>query len=611
MCGIVGYVGYQEAKDILTEGLRRLEYRGYDSAGMAFVQNATFDIVRAEGKLVELVKKLKDTPHLATVGIGHTRWATHGRPNEINAHPHHSQDVAVVHNGIIENYLLLRQELKDKGHHLVSETDSEVICHLLQDYLNQNYTFFEAFSQTIKRLQGAFSLVILHRQDPDKIYVARQGSPLVIGLTDDEGFVASDVAALLSHTNQIIFLEDEEMGFVEKGQASFFKFNQAPVTKKIKTIHWSAAQAEKGGYKHFMLKEIMEQPRVFGDTLLGRVDRNTATLDLQEANLEVQRLVSDPRGRIQIIACGTSYHAGLIGAYWIERLAKIPVSVDLASEFRYRHALVDEHTLVVAISQSGETADTMASVKESLGKKSRVLAICNVLESSIPRSAHATIYTHAGPEIGVASTKAFLTQLAVLYMLALKLAQEKQTLPQQEFAQKIQELTEVPKLMQDFLEKSAVIKNIAEKICRKSDCYFLGRGMQFPIALEGALKLKEISYIHAEGYAGGEMKHGPIALIEEGVPVVALLPQDCLYEKMLSNIQELAARGAEIYPVISQGNTELKKYYPHALEIPATSGDMAPFFSILPLQLLAYEVADLKGTDVDQPRNLAKSVTVE
>ena len=611
MCGIVGYVGTKAAEPILIDGLRKLEYRGYDSAGLAFLQDGQFNVVRAQGKLGALVERLKGHAWPATIGIGHTRWATHGRPSEANAHPHQSRDVVLVHNGIIENYLTLRSDLAKMGHTCSSETDSEVVCHLIQEHLNSGKNFMVAFQTALAQIRGAFSLVIMHRASPDRIYIAKRGSPLVVGLADGETLIASDIPALLAHTQDMIFMEDGEMGVVTAKGAEFFDFAGLAIAKTPKRITWNLAQAQKGGYKHFMLKEIMEQPQIFADTLRGRFDQSAAWISFDK---DADNLLNDfvkSGNTLQIIACGTSWHAGLVGAYWIESLARIPVKVDLASEFRYRKPLVGEKTLVVPISQSGETADTLAAVDESKSLGSKILAICNVIEASIPRRAGATIYTNAGPEIGVASTKAFLTQMAVLYLLALKLAALKGLMPQADLAPRLQAFVELPTLMDKVTKNTSVLTKIVEKLHKKEHAYFLGRGIQFPIALEGALKLKEISYIHAEGYAGGEMKHGPIALIEDDVPVVAMVLQDALYEKMVSNIEEVRARGAQVFPVISEDDDRLRKMFPEAMLIPKTHPDLLPFLSIIPLQLLSYLTADRKGTDVDQPRNLAKSVTVE
>lgn len=612
MCGIVGYIGTKRVEPILLDGLHRLEYRGYDSAGMAFLKNNEFLVIRAKGKLINLTEKALDYKSDATLGIGHTRWATHGRPSENNAHPHYSKDVVLVHNGIIENYAPLKRDLATQGFEFSSETDTEVICHLIQSFLNQGENFTLAFQKALEKMQGAFALVALFRKDPHHIYVAKTGSPLVIGIGEGENFVASDIPALLSHTRQVVFLEDGEMGVISRSGFEISDLKGHPIQKKIHEVQWSIAQAEKDGYKHFMLKEIMEQPRVLSDTILGRVDRKTKQVTFEGVDDFLKKFSNISNAKVHIVACGTSWHAGLLGKYWLESFARIPTQVDLASEFRYRKPIIDEQTLVIPISQSGETADTLAALIESKKQGASVLSICNVMDASIPRKSDATLYTNAGPEIGVASTKAFTTQLSVLFLLALKLAALRDALPQAEIASRLEALLHLPIVCKKFLKSlKPQMMALTEQIYRKDHCYFLGRGTQFPIVLEGALKLKEISYIHAEAYAGGEMKHGPIALIEEQVPVFAVAVKDALYEKMCANIEEVSARGAQIFVLHSEGDAELKKKYPYRIEIPDTHFDLLPFLTILPFQLLAYHVADHKGTDVDQPRNLAKSVTVE
>ncbi|EKD52418.1 MAG: hypothetical protein ACD_62C00033G0008 [uncultured bacterium] len=611
MCGIVGYIGDKKAKPILIDGLKRLEYRGYDSAGLAFLQNGEFEILRTQGKLQNLIDKINGREFSATIGIGHTRWATHGKPDEINAHPHYSQDVVLVHNGIIENYKPIKDRLITKGHNIVSETDTEIICHLIQDYLNQDNSFITSLQKTLKELRGAYSLVMLDRKDNSRIYCARKGSPLVLGLKEGEKFVASDIPALLTHTNEVMFLHDMELAVLEKNKVTVYDFEGNTVVKTSQIIQWTMAQAEKSGYKHFMLKEIHEQPRVIADTLLGRVDLEKLNIWLDDAGRMMKEFVRKDEFKIQIVACGTSWHAGLTARYWIENLAKVPVSVELSSEFRYRQPLVNENTLVVAISQSGETADTLAAIRESKKMGAKILSICNVIGSSIPRESDVTIYTHAGPEIGVASTKAFTTQIAVLYMMAVKLALQKGLLNEDETRVRIKALVELPNLLKTFLTDIKGLQEMTECLHNDEHCYFIGRGIQYPIILEGALKLKEISYVHADGYAGGEMKHGPIALIEEGVPLVAVVLKDDLYEKMVSNVQEMKSRGAFVLGIISKGDDDMKQICDICIEVPETHPDLMPFVSVIPLQLLAYYVADAKGTDVDQPRNLAKSVTVE
>lgn len=614
MCGIVGYIGHEQALPIVLEGLKRLEYRGYDSAGLAFLQDQNFEVIRAEGKLNQLVHKVYETPHTihSSIGIGHTRWATHGKPSEINAHPHQSQDFALVHNGIIENHFEIKNQLQKKGHKFISETDTEVVCHLLQDYYDSGLNVFETILKTLSQLQGAYSLVILHKHSPDQLFAVKKGSPLVVGIQNEASLVASDVPALLQQTRQVVFLEDEEWAVLRKNKVDYYRFSGEPLTKQSTQIQWTLSQAEKGGYKHFMLKEIMEQPRAIADSIMGRIDADKAQVVMPEIDEWLSQIVNKPHFNLQIVACGTSYHAGLVGKYWIESLAKVSVQVELASEFRYRDPLVNENTLLIAISQSGETADTLAAVEMSLKAGAQVLSICNAIESSIPRKAHRTIYTHAGPEIGVASTKAFTTQMVILYLLTLKLSELRKTILPEKLSSLVHEFLELPSKIEGFLKwANPRVLEMAELIRRYQHCYFLGRGTQYPIVLEGALKLKEISYIHAEGFAGGEMKHGPIALIEENTPVVGIVLKDSVYEKNLSNLIEVEARGAQVFALISKGDEELKNKFKYTLELPWVSLPLQPFLSVLPLQLLAYHVADRKGTDVDQPRNLAKSVTVE
>lgn len=611
MCGIVGYIGPQIAEPILMDGLRRLEYRGYDSAGLAFIQDNQFQVVRAKGKLSELDKKLKDAHHTATIGIGHTRWATHGRPDETNAHPHHAKDVVLVHNGIIENYRELKEKLIQKNHEVVSETDTEIIAHLIQDHLNKGLKFKEAFLKSLSELEGAYALVVMDRNDPSRIYIARQGSPMVLGINDNEKFVASDIPALLAHTKDVVFLNDGECGILEADNFQIMTLAGEPVEKDVQTITWSLAQAEKGGYKHFMLKEIFEQPRVLADTLTGRIGKTDLKLKLAEAEGLIEDFAARDKAHLHIVACGTSWHAGLVAKYWIENLAKIPVNVELSSEFRYRQPLVNENSLVIAISQSGETADTLAAIRQSKEMGGKILSVCNVVESTIPRESDATLYTYAGPEIGVASTKAFTTQMAVLYMVAIKLAEARQTLSTNERQERLRDFLRIPSVMESMLKDVEKLKKqFTEKLYKHRDCYYLGRGIQFPIVLEGALKLKEISYIHAEAFAGGEIKHGPIALIEEGTPVIAVCLKNNLYEKMISNVEEIQARGAVVFGIVSDDETHTNAFE-ETYTIPTIHPDLNAFLTVLPLQLISYYVADRRGTDVDQPRNLAKSVTVE
>lgn len=611
MCGIVGYIGQKEACPILLKGLKLLEYRGYDSAGIAIHNGSHTDVVRAEGKLKNLVTKIDKLKVCGSVGIGHTRWATHGKPSEKNAHPHRVGSTIIVHNGIIENYEELKLLLPKKGKELKSETDTEVVAHLIELNRSSEANFLKAFRKTIAQLEGTYAILALDEKDPQVLYVAKKDSPIVIGLGEKENFVASDVPALLPFTRNVIFLENGDISVIEKNKVTFYDKNSKKVTKKVKKITWTAEMAEKGGYKHFMLKEIMEQPRAIKDTLLGRVKKGSQDIHLEEIEkLFVNRKVSF-FNRVYIVACGTSWHAALAGKYLLEAMAKIPVSVDTASEFRYREPFIDEKTLLIVISQSGETADTLACVQDAKSKGSKVISICNVVDSSIPRYCDANLYTAAGPEIGVASTKAFTTQLVVLLMLALYLGRKNGKLIPLYTTHAVKALRSIPSVMEKMLEKSEEMLRLAEFYCARRDFYYIARGIHYPIALEGALKLKEISYIHAEGYSAGEMKHGPIALIEPGTPVVALAPKDRVCSKMISNIEEVKARGADVIALVTQGDKRFYGKSDHVITLPSTEWYITPIIASLPLQLLAYYIADLKGADVDQPRNLAKSVTVE
>ncbi len=609
MCGIVGYVGAEAAAPFILDGLRSLEYRGYDSAGIAVVEAGEILIERSEGKLVNLEKKLKGVELAATTGIGHTRWATHGQPNEANAHPHRAKNVAVVHNGIIENYLDLRVELSALGYTFDSDTDTEVIPHLIDLYMSCGMSVKDSLTKALGRLQGSYALAVVSTDDPDHVYAARRASPLVVGIGEGETFVASDIPALLSRTRRMIFLEDGDVVVIDTNGAQITDENGDGVDRPVTTINWSPAQAEKGGYKHFMLKEIYEQPRAVADTLAGRIHPIDGNIDLEggERAEEIARSIET----LHIVACGTSYHAALTGRYWIERLAGIPVTVDLASEYRYRDPLVDEKTGLLLISQSGETADTMAAMEEGRRHGAPVLAICNVVGSSLARAADAVLYTHAGPEIGVASTKAFTTQLVTLYLLALFLGKARGKLDGIELVRRMDALMHLPGRMEEALELDEQCKVAAQAMMDCTSALYIGRGVNFPIALEGALKLKEISYIHAEGYAAGEMKHGPIALVDEHLPVVAIMPADQTFEKMLSNIEEIRARNGRIFALASVGSDAVARLAEQVLTLPQCGEELMPVVAAIPLQLLAYHVAELKGTDVDQPRNLAKSVTVE
>ncbi|MFH1830869.1 MAG: glutamine--fructose-6-phosphate transaminase (isomerizing) [Pseudomonadota bacterium] len=610
MCGIIGYVGNSEATAVLLDGLKRLEYRGYDSAGIAVSGPDGIDIRRVEGKLVGLEKLLLEKPMQGSTGIGHTRWATHGRPSETNAHPHRSGNIVLVHNGIIENYRELKNFLVADNFEFTSETDTEVIAHLISYFLKQGKSTFDALALARKRLEGSYSLVILNSKEPGVLYVAKRGSPLVIGEGKNEKLVASDIPAVLPYTKDMIFLEDGDVAVIDANRITIYGEDGEEVKRLPQRIPWNPLMAEKGGYKHFMLKEIFEQPKVMQDVLAGRIDKERGTVVLDEISPLFDGDV--PKfDRIAIIACGTSFHAAMVGKYLIESLARVPVAVDLASEFRYRQPLIDSKTLVIPISQSGETADTLAAQVMARKQGAKVLAICNVVASSVARAADATIYTHAGPEIGVASTKAFVAQLAAIYLFALNLASRLHKIDEQFLKEHIDELVRVPSLLQQVLDMAPHIKLIAEGICNATHVLFIGRAANFPLALEGALKIKEISYMHAEGFAAGELKHGPIALIDRGVPVVAIVLRDELHEKVLSNIEEVKARGASVISVVTEGDTQLEGCSSHSIEIPAASWYVAPILLAIPMQLLAYYAADYKGTDVDQPRNLAKSVTVE
>ena len=617
MCGIVGYVGAQRAVPIIIEGLKKLEYRGYDSAGIAvYSDDHTLGIRRAPGKLRNLEAVLKADPVDGTYGIGHTRWATHGRPSEENAHPHRdcTGDCVVVHNGIVENFLPLKAQLEAEGHVFKTQTDTEIIAHLIEKYFHGNLE--EAMREAVKEIRGVFALVAIHRKDPDKIVAAREGPPVVIGLGEGEFFVASDVPAILSHTRDMYFLADGDMAILTANGVTLTDFSGRPVTRQATRVLWDPIMAEKGGYKHFMLKEIFEQPRAVRDTMLGRIAQDTGQIFLDEMHIpeaDFKRFTG-----VRIIACGTSWHAALAGKFMIEKLARIPVEVDYGSEFRYRDPIISSDLLTVVISQSGETADTLAAQREAKRKGATTLAICNVVGSMITREASGTIYTHAGPEIGVASTKAFTCQLTALLVLSLYLGQVRGHLSGERSRSLVEELTKLPGKLEAILANDGLFEELGRKLFRATDFLYLGRGIHFPIALEGALKLKEISYIHAEGYPAGEMKHGPNALIDENLPVVVLATCEpgsaeshTLYEKTLSNIQEVKAREGKVVAIVTEGDTEIHKVADYVIEIPATLDILAPILEIVPLQLLAYHIAVRRGCDVDQPRNLAKSVTVE
>jgi glucosamine--fructose-6-phosphate aminotransferase (isomerizing) len=609
MCGIVGYIGEQQATPIILEGLTKLEYRGYDSAGIATLGDGESATRRSQGKLINLANILKEQPLSGTVGIGHTRWATHGRPSEINAHPHKAGSIIVVHNGIIENYLQLKDQLKKAGHAFKSETDTEVIAHLIEENLKTEPDYEKAVRQSLAQLRGAYAVCILNEKKPGYLIAAKLGSPMVVGLGEGEFFVASDIPAILAYTREMVFMEDGELVVFRNGTAQFSTIAGEPLAKKARHIDWSPMMAEKGGYRHFMLKEIHEQPRAVRDTIAGRLLESEGDVYLEDLQFSDRQLAAIKR--IVIIACGTSWHAALVGKFYIEGHCRIPVEVDIASEFRYRNPVIDEHTLAIVISQSGETADTLAALREAKSRGAQNMAICNVVDSSIARESSGVIYTHAGPEIGVASTKAFVTQLTALYLFTIRLGRANCTIDVAHGQKMIMALKKVPGLLEEALKLNEYVEKVAKKYMNARDFLYLGRGKTFPIALEGALKLKEISYIHAEGYPAGEMKHGPIALIDEDVPVVVLVPKGSSYEKTLSNMEEVIARGGRVIAVCSVGDEEIHDRVETVIEVPNLDEDLDPLLLSVPLQLLAYHISVLKGTDVDQPRNLAKSVTVE
>jgi glucosamine--fructose-6-phosphate aminotransferase (isomerizing) len=592
MCGIVGYIGPRGATEVLLEGLRGLEYRGYDSSGLAVLSDGRVELQRSVGKIERLAEKMVKRPIKGHIGIGHTRWATHGRPSEENAHPHLEGGVAVVHNGIIENYLGLREELEREGAKFKSETDTEILSHLIHREIKTGRDLEGAVREAIKRVKGSYALAVISKKEPDRIVGARMECPLVVGLGDGEAILSSDLPAILNVTRRALFIEDGELVVVTKGAS--------------RVVDWSPVMAEKGGYRHFMLKEIFEQPRAVTDSFRGMVMEGSGDIFLHDFNIPIEGLE-----RIYLIACGTSWHAALVGKFLFEEFFGVPTEVDLGSEFRYRGSLVNKNTLVVAISQSGETADTLAAVREVKRKGAPVVAICNVMGSTITREAGWTLYTRAGPEIGVASTKAFTTQLAALYMLALFFGRRSGKIDSAGGVELVKELVKVPTKLEKVLDSEASIEAVAKKYFHSRDFLYLGRGLNYPIALEGALKLKEISYIHAEGYPAGEMKHGPIALIDEDMPVVVLAPRDAHYPKILSNMEEVKARGGQVIALVNEDDTEASGRADDIITVPHSTQHLTPIVMAVPLQLLAYHIAVLKGTDVDQPRNLAKSVTVE
>ncbi len=612
MCGIVAYIGFRQAYPLLIKGLRRLEYRGYDSAGIALLDEE-LSLYKCHGKVSDLEDFIKDQNTNGTIGIGHTRWATHGEPNDVNAHPHFSQTkhIALIHNGIIENYVALKKELINRGYNFISNTDTEVLVHLIEDIQQyEQVSLAEALRIALTQVIGTYAIVIISRDDPDTLIGARKGSPMVIGVGKDEMFFASDASPIVEYTKNVVYLNDEEIAIIHRnGDLKIFTIQNDEKTPYIQKLEFQLSAIEKGGFPHFMLKEIYEQPRSIMDSMRGRInlEKNIVALggiiDFQEKFLNAKRII--------IIACGTSWHAGLVGEYLFEELARIPVEVEYASEFRYRNPPITEDDIVIAISQSGETADTLAAIELAKQKGATIIGICNVVGSSIPRATHAGSYTHAGPEIGVASTKAFTSQVTVLALMALTVAQKKGGISKSRFHQIITELELIPEKVETTLKTDPVVQEIASKFKDARNFLYLGRGYNFPVALEGALKLKEISYIHAEGYPAAEMKHGPIALIDENMPVVVIATNKGTYEKVISNIQEVKARKGVIIAIVTEGDTTVKNLADYIIEIPETEEMLVPLLATIPLQLLAYHIAVLRGCNVDQPRNLAKSVTVE
>jgi glucosamine--fructose-6-phosphate aminotransferase (isomerizing) len=609
MCGIIGYMGPKKIVPILIEGLKKLEYRGYDSAGIAVVDEGRIQTKRVKGKIHSLEEGLLRSPLKGSYGIGHTRWATHGRPSEENAHPHRdcTGQIVVVHNGIIENYLALKQALKEEGHTFRTETDTEVIAHLIEK--NFRGSLEEAVRAAAAALEGAFAVAVLSGKDPDTIVAAKVGPPLVVGLGDNEFLVSSDVNPILAYTQKAAFLEDGEMAVIKPGGVKFSDFSGKAIRKKIEHLTWNPLMIEKRGFKHFMLKEIFEQPEVVRDTLLGRVSLDSGKVRLDEIGLSAP-LLKHVR-KVLVIACGTSYHAGLVGKYFLESLAHVPVEVEYASEFRYRDFVLDKDTLVIVISQSGETADTLAALRACKERCAAVLAITNAVSSSIARESHGVLYTHAGPEIGVAATKTFTAQLTALLLLALNLAQVKGNIDEAASYALIEDMQRIPHKMERVLARAKAIEDLASRFVSFSHFLYMGRWVNFPVALEGALKLKEISYIHAEGYPAGEMKHGPIALIDEKMPTLAIVPKDKVYDKLLSNISEIKARSGFVLALAFEDDDQILQHVDVVIPIPSARPLMTPFLTVVPLQLFAYFIAAKRGADVDQPRNLAKSVTVE
>jgi glucosamine--fructose-6-phosphate aminotransferase (isomerizing) len=611
MCGIVGYVGHRQAHEVIIKGLKRLEYRGYDSAGIALM-NGGLNVYKKKGKVSELEAFVKGEKLDSHIGMGHTRWATHGEPNDENAHPHYSatKKLAIIHNGIIENYAALKQELLNKGHRFLSQTDTEVFIHFIEDIKeNEKCSLDEAVRLALTKVVGAYAIVVMSLENPNLLVAARKGSPLVVGVGKGEFFMASDATPIIEYTNEVIYLNDQEIAIVDNGKLTVKNTANLPLTPYIQTVDLELEAIEKGGYDHFMIKEIFEQPRSIMDCMRGRLDSATGRLVLGGLREYVNRLVQ--ADRILIVACGTSWHAGLVAEYFFEEFCRIPVEVEYASEFRYRNPVIREGDVVIAISQSGETADTLAAIELAKSKGAIIFGVCNVVGSSIPRATHAGAYTHAGPEIGVASTKAFTAQLTVLNLIALIVAQKKGSITEQKLHEMLVEMENIPARVEKVLKLNDQIKEIAWQFKDATNFIYLGRGYNFPVALEGALKLKEISYIHAEGYPAAEMKHGPIALIDEDMPVVFIATKDSSYEKVVSNIQEVKARKGRVIAIVTEGDKLIPNMSDFVIEVPATAEPLMPLISVIPLQLLSYHIAVMRGCNVDQPRNLAKSVTVE
>lgn len=608
MCGIVGYFGKREASPLLVEGLSKLEYRGYDSAGVAILEEGNLEIAKCKGRLSCLEEKLKDSPLHGTIGIGHTRWATHGQPSDVNSHPHSNgkKTISVVHNGIIENYISIREWLISKGYEFTSETDTEVIPQLIDYYYDGD--LIKAVMKAVSKMEGAYAIGVVTTHEPDKMVAVRKDSPLIVGLGKDETFIASDIPAVLNQTRDIYLLEDKEFVIITKDGVKIINEDEEVVNKEVYHVTWDADAAEKGGYEHFMIKEIHEQPKAIKDTMTSRIVLGQP-IKLDDIHITKEQI--NKLNKIYIVACGTAYHAGVVGKYVIEKLARIPVELDIASEFKYRDPILDENSLMIVISQSGETADTMSALRLAKSKGARVIAVTNVVGSSASREADDVLYTWAGPEIAVASTKAYVTQLIAMYIIGLFFAQNKETLSNEEIEEIKAAMLELPGKAEKALECKEVIQKMTSKTSMQKDMFFLGRGLDYAVAMEGSLKLKEISYIHSEAYAAGELKHGPIALIEDGTIVIALATQEVLYDKIVSNVQEVVSRGAKVYVIAQEGHSEVQKTVNSAIYIPKVMDLLSPVITVIPLQLFSYYMAIEKGCDVDKPRNLAKSVTVE